>query len=152
MTTSDNVLLLLLRRSFAFLYDALLLIALYFIVTALLLAFNDGNSIQHPAFYVLLWLLGGVFFTSFWRRGGQTLGMRAWQIRLADDIEEVEMTRAAPVDWSRLWQRYLIGTLLFGIGYAWALVDKRSRTVSDRLTRTVVIRDAAWMKDAVKPG
>jgi len=154
MPTSDNVLLHLLRRSLAFLYDALLLIALYFIVTAVLLVFTDGRSIQHPLFYIGLWLLGGVFFTSFWRHGGQTLGMRAWQLRLVDDTERDADGRPSSraIDRTRLWQRYLIGTSLFGIGFAWALFDPRSRTAADRLTRTLVTRDADWLRNVVAPG
>jgi len=152
MATSTNVFLFLLRRSFAFLYDALLLIALFFIVTALLLLLTGGDSIQHPLFYVMLWGIGGVFFTSFWRRGGQTLGMRAWQIRLTNDTEHGAVIDNQAIEWPRLWQRYLTGTLLFGVGFVWAIIDARGRTASDRLTRTVVIRDAAWLKNAVEPG
>lgn len=144
-----NVLFLLLRRTFAFLYDSLLLIAVFFIVTAVLLNLTDGRPIQHPSFYALLWVIGGVFFTSFWKRGGQTLGMRAWHLRLIDEragSTDAIPTQGSTVSLGRLWLRYASGTVLFGVGYLWSVFDTRSRTANDCLSRTEIIKDSGHLK------
>ena len=74
------------RRLAAFLYDSLLLIALFFGVASIAIALNGGQATQNPAFYVLLYVVGFIFFTWFWRNGGQTLGMQAWRIKVISDL------------------------------------------------------------------
>lgn len=142
-TPSMQPLSVVLRRSLAFLYDSLLLIAVFFVVTALLLVFTNGEHIQHPLFYVLLWLIAGVFFTAFWNRGGRTLGMTAWHLRLVNDGDDG--TRVPPSR-AQLWKRFAAGSVLFGIGLLWAFVDARGRSASDRLSQTVIIKDSGYLK------
>ena len=68
-------------------YDALLVIGLWFVIGIIFVAANDGEHVatHNPflpsaMFIALFW-----FNTHFWRRGGQTLGMRAWRLRLVND-------------------------------------------------------------------
>lgn len=65
-------------------YDLLLLLAWLFIATLPIIALNDGEAIgdSNPFFIAYLWLASFVFYGWFWTHGGQTLGMRAWRIRL----------------------------------------------------------------------
>ncbi|MEN8260121.1 MAG: RDD family protein, partial [Pseudomonadota bacterium] len=75
------------RRLGAIFYDSLLLLSVLFVATALILPFNEGeafHSNQHyyPLFLLILSLL---FFGWFWTHGGQTLGMRAWKIKVCSD-------------------------------------------------------------------
>jgi uncharacterized RDD family membrane protein YckC len=121
------------RRSAAFLYDCLLLIALYFIITAVAVGFNDGESIQHPLFYLFLFIVGFLFFDWFWRHGGQTLGMRAWRIK-------VEGMEGAPLSFRQSVTRYLTGTLLFGISLLYVPFSTHHLALHDRLSRTKIIR------------
>ena len=144
-TSSMQPLSVVLRRSLAFLYDSLLLIAVFFVVTAVLLVFTDGEHIQHPLYYALLWFVAGVFFTSFWRRGGRTLGMTAWHLRLVDDDADRAGDRT-PLTRLQLWKRFAAGSFLFGVGLLWAFVDARGRSASDRLSKTVIIKDSGYLK------
>lgn len=75
----------LIRRLLAGFYDSLLVIALWFLGTTLLLPFTGGEGIpaEHPGYLLYLIAITGLFFYWFWSRNGQTLGMQAWRIRIA---------------------------------------------------------------------
>ena len=77
------------RRLAAMFYDALLMIALWFIATFAMLPLTGGEAILASSqgllghlYHALLLLLAVAYFGVCWTRGGQTLGMRAWRIRL----------------------------------------------------------------------
>jgi len=85
MNSSDKITrFLLLRRLAAMTYDGLLLIAVMFMATAAATALTGGESIsaKNPLFTTYLFFVCFGFFAWFWTHGGQTLGMRAWKIRL----------------------------------------------------------------------
>jgi len=68
----------LLRRLGAFLYDILLLAAIWIIAGFIALPFHGGEAtIGNPWYQTYLFLISFSFFAWFWTRGGQTLGMRA---------------------------------------------------------------------------
>lgn len=132
------------RRLVAMLYDGLLLAALWFVVTALLLAVSGGH-LADPGrstwqLYTLrasLLLITFIFFAGFWVHGGQTLGMRAWRLRLVN-------ASGGPVSWNQAVWRFAaaipcIG--LLGIGLLWVLIDRDHYALHDRLsgTRLVVL-------------
>jgi uncharacterized RDD family membrane protein YckC len=78
-----------LRRLAALCYDTLLLAAILFAATAAWLPFTGGEAITPQASGMLAylyraWLLlvAFAYFAVSWTRAGQTLGMRAWRIRL----------------------------------------------------------------------
>ncbi len=121
-----------LRRLIAFLYDSLLLIAVFFVVTSIAIAFNDGNAIENHVFKVVLYLVGFVFFAWFWRNGGQTLGMQAWRIKVVSDTNN-------KLTYKQCAQRYLSGTLLFGITLVAALFSASGRAWHDRLSGTKIV-------------
>ncbi|WP_420936151.1 RDD family protein [Alteromonas sp. A081] len=80
--------------------------------------------------WVGLWIAG--FFLWFWKRGGQTLGMRAWRLRIFSTVEE-------PVTMTRLITR-LVGSL-FGLGTLLVLFDvKEKQSLQDRLAKTEVLK------------
>src|SRR5690554_4263260 len=76
----------LMRRLAAIGYDCLLLLGLEMIAAAVWLpAFGDQPAAEHPLYRLYqayLLLVAFAFFIGFWLKGGQTLGMRAWHIRL----------------------------------------------------------------------
>ncbi|MBL4763409.1 MAG: RDD family protein [Gammaproteobacteria bacterium] len=111
------------RRCAAMLYDALILIALFFIATALLLPFNDGQAIQAGNFYNQLYLLSisYVFFGWFWTHGGQTIGMRTWKIK-------IQNLGGASFSWLQAAERFfmaLISLACGGIGFFWMLFNNK---------------------------
>lgn len=74
----------LIRRLAAILYDSLLLIALLFVATAIVtLPFGNPSGTMLLFFQFFIFeIIPLIFFTGFWARGGQTLGMRAWRLKL----------------------------------------------------------------------
>ncbi|HET7371380.1 MAG TPA: RDD family protein [Gammaproteobacteria bacterium] len=72
-----------LRRFAAGFYDLLLVVALWFPATAIALAiFRNDLHMPETAYRVYLLIVAFGFFGWFWTHGGQTLGMRAWRIKL----------------------------------------------------------------------
>ena len=137
-------------RLLALFYDFWPVLALWMVVsTAFTLGYTFlGHHDPHqniPPFSPLWWLLwfvcwaiAGVYATTSWRRGGQTLGMRPWRLRLTSSSDE-----AAP-SWSQLWSRYAVGTLslsLGGLGFWWAWFDRERLTWHDRLSGTRMCRE-----------
>lgn len=128
----------LLPRLLAMVYDGLLVAAALSIATAMLLPFTHGQAIapHHPAYRAYLLGVWYLFFGWFWTHGGQTLGMRAWRLR-------VERTDGTSLNWVVVLSRLLAATLsagCLGLGYAWALIDPKRRTWHDVLTGTRVVR------------
>jgi len=130
------------RRLAAMFYDGLLLVALWFLVTALLLAVSGGYMADpdRPLWLlstlrVSLLLVTFMFFAGFWTHGGQTLGMRAWRLKLISASGD-------PVTWKQALWRFAaaipsIGA--FGLGLIWMLLDKERCAVHDRLSGTRLI-------------
>ncbi len=127
------------RRALSLVYEALLLIALVFIgsLPFVMLAREADHGIARPLFQLYLVALTGCYFTWQWRRGGQTLALKTWRMRI--------VTRAgAPLTWAHALKRYafaLPGTLLLGLGFLWAFVDREKLFLHDRLAGTKIVRD-----------
>ena len=122
-----------LTRTMSTFYDVLLLVAVWMAITAIALSFNEGQAIETPLYALAMIALGWPYFDASWRRIGQTLGMRAWRLKIVDDGGG-ELTR------SRTAARYALGIVLFGITYASIPFDPRRRALHDRLTRTRIGR------------
>ena len=153
---SDNALLEragFVRRLLAMIYDTLvatavgMCAAMVMIVTLVVMLKNGALDLQgyaEPAdliqasfgyklliqTWVGLWIAG--FFLWFWRRGGQTLGMRAWRLRIYSTVEE-------PMTWPRLFIRLIAS--LGGLGTLLVLFDfKNKQSLQDRLAKTEVLK------------
>jgi uncharacterized RDD family membrane protein YckC len=127
----------LLRRLAALAYDALLLIGVLFAATAVLLPFHRGEAFapNHALYTGYLLLVSFGFYGWFWTHGGQTLGMRAWKIRL-------RAADGGPVRWRQAALRAVFAAVslgLFGLGYAWILFDPRKRAWHDLASGTRVV-------------
>lgn len=91
-STPDRVSLF--RRFAAILYDSFLLLAIWLLI-GLVFVWIEGfldTPLRLLQFFLNV-LAGWAFFTWFWIRSGQTLGMQTWNIRLRDDSGE------APTPW-----------------------------------------------------
>jgi len=131
MQNSTSTTKLLLRRMAAFLYDCLLLIAIYFVVTACAISLNDGEAIQHWSYKIFLIVVAFIFFDWFWRHGGQTLGMRAWRIRVqGKDNEKITFSQSAT--------RFSTGFFLFGLTLFFMYFNAAAEALHDRLSRTKI--------------
>lgn len=131
-------------RFAAFLYDALLIIGLWFLVGAIFVAVNAGESVSanNPFLSIVLFLVTFWFNCHFWRRGGQTLGMRAWRLRLINQHD-------TGLSLQQCLLRFIVAMcsiLTCGLGYFWSYVDKDKLTWQDRLSNTRVIREPKKIK------
>lgn len=129
----------LLRRLSALFYDTLLLLAVLFVGTAVLLPFRGGQALAagEPVYGTYLLLLSFLFFGWSWTHGGQTLGMRAWHMRL-------QSREGGPVSWKAAALRFfaaLLSLSCLGFGFWWALWDEEKRCWHDRLAGTRLIWD-----------
>ena len=132
MQNISNTLSMMFRRTSAFLYDCLLLIALFFIITSIAIAFNHGNAIQGFAYYLFLFIVAFLFYDWFWRHGGQTLGMRAWRIK-------VESLDSQNITFKQSLSRYLTGFLLFGITLLYMPFSTQQTALHDRISKTRIV-------------
>jgi len=127
------------RRIAAGCYDALLLGAIWMLATLAIVALRGGEPVPPGQLGYQLLLLGAtaLFFITSWLRGGQTLGMRAWRLR-------VERQSGDPLDARTGMVRFvggLLSVLACGLGLLWLWIDRDELTWHDRLagTRVVVV-------------
>jgi len=120
------------RRVAAFIYDCLLLVAVFFVLTAVAIGFNQGNAIENHGFKLLLYVVGFVFFSWFWRHGGQTLGMQAWRIKVISTNEQ-------QITYWRCLKRYFCATFLFGITLIFALFRDSGEALHDSFSSTKIV-------------
>lgn len=129
------------RRLAAAAYDLLPLVGLWFVAAVLALAITGGALDTHtPADKVLVQgfalALSAAYFIVSWTRGGQTIGMRTWRLR-------VVATDGNRVSWPQAILRFfvaLVSLAALGAGFWWALVDAQGRTWHDMAARTRVLR------------
>jgi len=124
------------RRLAAIVYDAFLLVAVLFIATAAVLPFNAGVAFSSKQLFYPFYLVGVsfLFFAWFWTHGGQTLGMRAWKIKVLTYDRD-------PISWRQAALRFvsaLVSWAFFGLGFWWILVDKQKRGWHDHLSKTAL--------------
>lgn len=127
------------RRLGAICYDALLLLAVLFVAGLPLPlipeAIRDQPWVRHATLAYML-LMSFVFFAWFWTHGGQTLGMRAWGIRVLTDDRQA-------LTWRLAWRRFVWAMFSWaaaGLGFLWSLFDPQRRAWHDRLSHTRLVR------------
>jgi uncharacterized RDD family membrane protein YckC len=130
------------RRLAALLYDALLLAALLMLFTGGALFFTHGAAVvpSTAGAWVYLYRAGLVlliasYYLLNWLRSGQTLGMRAWRLRVVTDSGKPLGLRAAAL-------RVLFGALAWApaaLGVLWLYLDPHHLALQDRLSKTRVV-------------
>ncbi len=92
-----------LRRFACMMYEGVLLFGVVFLAGYLfdtLTQSRSGLMLRHGR-QVFLFLAIGIYFLACWRRGGQTLPMKTWNIRLTD-------RGGSPLRGTRMLLRYLL--------------------------------------------
>ncbi|MBT8447240.1 MAG: RDD family protein [Gammaproteobacteria bacterium] len=123
------------------LYDSLILIALWWLVSAAFLLFTGGEAVgkSSPLYHLhqlALALTTLLFFAGFWSHGGQTLGMRAWRFKVIG-------IDGAPLGFGAALKRAAAALLSLapaGLGFWWALVDRDRLAWHDRLSSSKLVR------------
>ena len=124
------------RRLLAILYDSLVVLALLIIATVPVVLITGGaqeeSAVFRAALQVYVLVIGFAFFGGFWHFGGQTIGMRAWHIRVTD-------LEGDPVSWRAAGIRYIVALFswaVLGLGFLWSLIDPDQRTWHDIVSET----------------
>ncbi|MDD8058874.1 MULTISPECIES: RDD family protein [Shewanella] len=139
------------RRAGAIIYDSLLAVAVYMFAGAIgfgvffalqstgMIAMNgfehtsdllNNTPLYHGLYQLWLALCVCSFYAIFWSRGGQTLGMRAWRLKVQHPNGQnlSFITACARVVWS-----------LLGIGNLWILINADKLALQDMMTRSEVV-------------
>lgn len=160
-----------LKRLLVVTYDGILLSAVLFFSSAVLMAvafvifkstapelfFIDSEAIANEKITTLsstgrligniivsinCVLLSFFFFGWFWTHGGQTLGMKAWNLYLINPDGRF-------IDWRTAMIRYCSAVLswsVFGLGFSWILLNQRKLAWHDIISNTQLIYKVAEKK------
>lgn len=148
------------RRLLALVYDLLIVVAIVMVVGLLCQLATRGQLIRTGATTVIpLWyqvlqaLVVALYFISSWRRGGQTVGMRPWRIRVTGDdggppsLQQAVirlLVAAAPLVLLMLEPALGLSPTLWVLLVAWAswfavaLFDPRRRALHDLAAHTEI--------------
>ena len=114
------------------LYESLLLFAVAFFATWLFFFASGGRDATAGALrYELQAFIAFVFAAYFlwcWLRGGQTLAMKAWHVRVVDVTPQKALLR------------FLLAFVLLPVSIPWALLDRDGQFLHDRLAGTRLVQ------------
>jgi uncharacterized RDD family membrane protein YckC len=130
-------------RAAAAVYDLFPLVGLWMLTVALAMLVAHGDiDVAHPppAWHLMLQTallaVTAAYFVFSWVRGGQTIGMRAWRVRVVS-------TDGGVLPWPRALLRFalaLASLLALGLGFLWCVIDRRRRGWHDIIARSEVVR------------
>jgi uncharacterized RDD family membrane protein YckC len=112
-------------------YEALLLFAVAFFAGWLFFFASGGRDatggwLRH-ALQLFVLVVFAAYFLWCWLRGGQTLAMKAWRIRLVD------------VTPGKALLRFVLAVVLMPVSIPWALFDRDRQFLHDRLAGTRLV-------------
>jgi uncharacterized RDD family membrane protein YckC len=133
------------RRFAAMVYDCLLIMAISILYGAIMAGVNvaikgapaDGERITWGVFGVVVfcgWILTiGYFFCYFWHKSGQTLGMKTWRMKIANNHDLncpsyrqcIIRCLCAP-----------FSLCLLGVGYWFMYTNPERQTLHDKVSNT----------------
>lgn len=129
----------LLRRLGAMAYDALLLLAILMMLSypyVWLTGSAKPGLFVKTLYQIYLLTICFIYYGGFWVRGGQTLGMRTWRIKLVQ-------SDGGTITWAIALKRFayaMLSLLCLGLGFLWVLHDRDKLAWHDRLSGTRLVR------------
>ena len=123
------------RRLAAMVYDLLLVLAVLFVFGLIGVGISDGDANESLLFKLGVWVVPFVFYSYFWRKSGQSLGMLAWQLR-------IQTLEGQPISQLQVFLRLiaaLVSWACLGLGYWWILFDKEKRSWPDIFSNTQTV-------------
>lgn len=130
------------RRLAALLYDSVLLAALLVVFTSGAVFLNHRVAVEPAtagawAYLYRAGLLGVIagYYLLNWTRSGQTLGMRAWHLR-------VVTPSGHPLAWKAAALRLVFGVLAWApaaLGVLWLYADPEHLALHDRWSKTRIV-------------
>jgi len=124
-------------------YEGLLAFAVAFVAGVVF----HGAAVERLAgearlvFQLYIFLVLGIYFVACWTRGGRTLAMQTWKMRIVGP-------GGASIGVGRATLRYMLAWVSLaslGAGFLWACIDRDGQFLHDRVagTRIVMSGDAA---------
>ncbi len=131
----------LLLRLAATAYDLLVVAGVLALGSLVIVVARGGDAVPagSTGYRLFLCTLSAGYFIGFWSHGGQTPGMRTWNLR-------VQTCAGKPLSILQAAGRFaaaLLSAGCLGIGLAWLVVDRRQLAWHDRLSGTRIVRTAA---------
>jgi uncharacterized RDD family membrane protein YckC len=136
------------RRLAAMFYDSLLVFAITFTATLVVVGIRivlSNHALQtgeraitggyHYFLQAVLLFAVALFFSWFWTHTGQTLGMQTWRLR-------VDNVNGGRILWRQALIRFLaaiVSALCFGLGYLWILWDRDHCSWHDRISGSRIV-------------
>jgi len=125
------------RRCLAISYDAVVVLALWFAATAVLLPLTGVHAVEPgQEYYFLYWpyllLVNWFYLALSWRHGNQTLGMKAWRLFLHSDSGK-------RLSWGNTVRRYIVALVslaILGAGFLSSLAREDKLTWQDRVSNS----------------
>jgi len=132
---NQNKYMLPIKIIFAFLYDLLLLLAVWF-AAAIPFVIWQGESLQTNAnsllgYQVYLLAITYIYLTYFWVLNGQSPGLRVWKLKIRR-IDGYLLTR------HNANIRFILGVLLFSFGWLYLFI-KPNQTLQDKFSGTEIV-------------
>lgn len=127
-----------LLRLGAMFYDSLLLIAILMMLSYPYVWLTGGDNpglMMKTAYQIYLLAICFFFYAGFWVRGGQTLGLRTWRLKLVRDD-------GGPITWVLALKRFAfawISLLCLGLGFLWVIYDRDKLAWHDRWSGTRLV-------------
>jgi len=126
------------RRLGAMFYDTLLLLALLMMLSYPYVWLTGGDKpglIVKTLYQFYLLAICFFYYAGFWVRGGQTLGLRTWRMKLVTKD-------GGPITWSIALRRFAyawISLLCLGLGFLWIMYNRDKLAWHDRWSETRLI-------------
>jgi uncharacterized RDD family membrane protein YckC len=122
----------LIRLFGSLIYELFALVPIWMVAGFIFIYFFDGffGVHQRLIFQIYLWLISGVYLTYCWKRSGQTLAMRAWKLKITST-------------------KGLLGTLLGGVSFIWALTNKKHFYLHDQILKNY-FTDVRFYKSSLR--
>ena len=143
-------------------YEAVLLLAVVFIVSYVLLVLLRWSyplsSLQRTLLQLVLFVVIGIYFVICWTRTGQTLALKAWRLKVVDSGGRPPRCGRAIARYVLAWHLWLPGLTIvglfplsagsslaaLGVTFAFlsvpALINPQRRLLHDLWTGTRVVR------------
>jgi len=129
------------RRLMVILYDSFAVVAIAFLLTAIWVTGNSGEAITpgqiaYPIYLVSLFITAWLYFAISWRKGGLTLGMRAWKVKLITE-------NGSRISWGFSLLRFCtawLGFIVFASGFILSLLRKDRACWHDLISKSRLVR------------
>ncbi|MBL8298062.1 MAG: RDD family protein [Rhodanobacteraceae bacterium] len=124
-------------RVAAAIYDFFPLLALWMATGAVALLATRGKLDPHAWWYFpTLVLVTASYYLLSWRYGGQTIGMRAWRLRVVD-------RNGTSPGWTAALLRFVVAQVSLAalcLGFVWCLFERERRSWHDLASGTRVLQ------------